>query len=73
EIAYAPVFIGDHCQTTVPTPHGSISAEWRRDGDKLHVGLTLPSEVKARIKLPGLREQTCRRNGQWTIIALKTP
>jgi hypothetical protein len=71
EIVYAPVFADDHCKTTVPTPHGPITSVWRRDGDQLHVALKLPRGVSARVKLPGLRDQTCRRNGKWTLL-LKT-
>lgn len=57
EITFEPVFVGNHARTKTPSPHGLISAEWRRakGADQVQGSLTLPAGVKAQVRLPGQR------------------
>lgn len=47
-ITYNPVFHGEHCNTTVPTPLGLIKSRWRRTKNKVHIELILPRHERPR-------------------------
>ncbi len=54
EIAFEPVFEGNHAKTKTPCPQGVITAQWRRGKDRRIGGtLTLPAGVRATVLLPG--------------------
>lgn len=42
----------DWAEGSVPTPHGSISADWQRRGDGLSLDLTVPRGTEGRASLP---------------------
>ena len=42
----------DHVNASYDSPHGKISSEWRRAGDKLTWNITIPANTTATIKLP---------------------
>ncbi|RDV11636.1 alpha-L-rhamnosidase [Arthrobacter sp. RT-1] len=43
----------DWARTSLKTPHGTVSVEWRLDGGALHVEATVPDGVEADVALPG--------------------
>ncbi|MDF2050218.1 alpha-L-rhamnosidase [Arthrobacter sp. Cr_A7] len=43
----------DWARTSLKTPHGTVSVEWRLDGGALHVEATVPDGVEADVDLPG--------------------
>ncbi|MFA6959723.1 MAG: family 78 glycoside hydrolase catalytic domain [Opitutaceae bacterium] len=53
EVEFRPVFYGDRGRVVVPAPHGLIKAHWQRNGGTVHVGLSLPKGITARVILPG--------------------
>ncbi len=69
EITFRPVFHGNHSRTVVPTPHGSIRAEWSRVGAHIDIRLKLPIGIKARIYLPGMIPKVAINGGQWKIAS----
>jgi alpha-L-rhamnosidase len=66
EIIFRPVFHGEQGRATVPTPQGSITSEWKREGNRLAVKLQLPKGVKARVELPGIKTRVIAKSGKWT-------
>lgn len=50
----------DYAEMTIDTPHGKVSSHWYRDGEKVHLELTTPSDMKLRLRLP--RECVCKVN-----------
>ncbi len=57
EIAFAPVFVGDHAKTKTPSPQGMISVQWKRvRGGAIDGLLILPAGVGATVNLPGSDE-----------------
>ena len=66
-ITFAPEFIGDTGGATVPTPAGSISTSWRREGSTLHVELSLPRGVTASVSLPHQPTRDVTGRHQWTL------
>ncbi len=67
EITFCPVFHGTRGQTSVPSPKGIISSEWKRRHGKIEISLRLPAGVAARIKLPGVSTKTVRKTTRWNI------
>lgn len=54
-------------KTSLRTPHGTITVEWRISGKHLEVDVLIPKQVKALIKLPGLRKEI--EAGKYNFIA----
>ena len=54
-------------QTTVPTAHGLIQAEWSRAGQVATVELHLPEGVEADIRLPGVKESISAGSRRWRV------
>jgi hypothetical protein len=51
-INIAPHWCGlSYAMGAVPSPHGLIGVEWKRDGDKLDIQLTIPPGTKAYVTL----------------------
>lgn len=65
-IRFAPVFIGDHGESTVPSPRGRIRSSWKRQERSVAVRLDLPEGVEAEVRLPGCVE-TLDRSKSWEI------
>jgi hypothetical protein len=42
----------DWAEGSVPTPHGSVAASWRRSGDDLSLDVTVPRGTSARASVP---------------------
>ena len=57
-IEFAPQFADgiDFAEAAVPSPKGEIKARWKRSGAKIEAVLTIPSGVKAQVKLPGVNK-----------------
>ncbi len=68
-VSFAPVFIGEHGGCTVPTPHGAITSQWRHDGTRVQVELSLPAGVRAEVKLPGVQPGKCTGRQTWLVEA----
>ena len=51
-VEFAPVFVGDSGGSTVPTPAGSITSRWQREGAGVKVELSLPRGITASVRLP---------------------
>jgi hypothetical protein len=66
-IRFRPVFIGEHNETVVPTPHGPITARWRKKGATVDVELKLPRGIVAQIELPGVKKGAVTKGGKWKI------
>jgi len=58
------VFFGEWAQGCVDTPRGQIKASWRKDG-KIHVELSLPKGVIARVELPGMKKTMLTETRKW--------
>ncbi len=67
QIIFRPVFHGSHGKTSIPSPRGMISSEWKRKGGKVEVTLRLPAGVRARVALPGLKSKVVRGQAKWSI------
>jgi hypothetical protein len=67
EITFKPVFHGTTSETVVPSPHGPIRSEWKKQGGKMEIKLTLPTGVKARVELPGLPPARIQKSKRWSI------
>jgi alpha-L-rhamnosidase len=67
EVTFQPVFHGTHGKTAIPSPRGVISSEWRIRRGKIDVKLHLPTGVKARVKLPGVRPKIVPASAKWTL------
>ena len=57
----------DHCRTTLPTPHGRLRVEWRRDGTMADVALTVPDSVTVDVELPGITTIVGGGRHEWHI------
>lgn len=69
EIVFHPIFHGNHCVATVPTPHGLIRGSWKRGADGIHVSLEVPKGVTARVVLPGERRRRVReKKTEWIVL-----
>ena len=66
-VDFAPVFVGDSGGCTVPTPAGSITSAWRRQGSQVQVDLALPRGVTATVRLPGLAPLKVIGRKNWTV------
>jgi hypothetical protein len=67
EIAFVPRFIGTRGGATVPTPQGAVTSAWERRGNRVHVSLSLPRGVKARVLLPGLKPEMVTGTHRWVV------
>ncbi|MEI6420889.1 MAG: alpha-L-rhamnosidase C-terminal domain-containing protein [Lentisphaerota bacterium] len=69
-IEFAPQFADgiDFAEATVPSPKGEIKARWKRSGGKIEAVLTIPSGIKAQVKLPGL-SKVINKAGTYKFIA----
>jgi hypothetical protein len=63
-ISFAPTFLGDHADATIPTPPGKIRTAWTRSGHCIRVSLKQPKGITATVRLPG--ERQCRVQGAKT-------
>lgn len=53
EIAFSPLFVGNHAEVRIPSPHGDISSFWERiDSGHARGTLILPAGVRAAVMLP---------------------
>ena len=43
--------------TSLRTPHGEVSVEWRLDGDRLALEILVPDEANAVVRLPGAEDR----------------
>jgi len=68
-IAFVPRFIGAHGGATVPTPLGPITSAWERKGTRVHVRLSLPKGVRARVGLPGVKPAAVTGSRRWMVTA----
>lgn len=49
-----------YAEMTIDTPHGKVGSSWHRDGEKIFLELTMPSDMKLKLRLP--KECVCRVN-----------
>ena len=66
-IRFAPVFYGDEGGAVVPSPNGPIRSHWERIDGKIHVELSLPIGVQARVELPGHDAKAVTGNKTWSL------
>jgi hypothetical protein len=66
-VEFAPVFIGESGGATIPTPRGLITSIWRREGVVVDVELTLPRDITAAVRLPGLPPLTMTGRHRWKV------
>lgn len=66
-ITFAPRFVGDTGGAAIPTPQGTITSQWRREGEKIRVELALPRGVTADVSWPGQAKQVVRGRRRWTL------
>jgi alpha-L-rhamnosidase len=57
KILFRPAFIGKSANSTVPSPQGAIRSAWKRRDGVIHVTLSVPRGVRARIALPDRSER----------------
>lgn len=69
EFLIAPDFIPqlNHVAASVISMYGRISVDWRRNGDKVHVNVMVPSNTKAVLRLPGVPDRKLS-SGYHTLI-----
>jgi len=67
EITFRPIFHGTHAKTSIPSPQGIISSDWKATSGKVQVNLQLPAGVKARVELPGISPKIIRSSSRWSI------
>ncbi len=53
EVLFAPVFLGQRCAVTLPTPQGIIKVEWKIKNGMAAGHLFLPMGMTALVRLPG--------------------
>jgi hypothetical protein len=53
-----------HCRTQVPTPHGVIAIDYRRDGQRLHLRAQIPQGCRLLVRAGG-QEQLITGQTQW--------
>jgi hypothetical protein len=66
-IVFEPEFIGDRGGATVPTPQGPVTSAWKRDGKVVRVSLSLPRDVVAEVRLPGLDPVNVTGKRRWVV------
>jgi len=69
KIDFAPVFVGKKCRGRVATPRGTVDVSWARSGDFANVRLVLPKDMRARVRLPGVRETVGGGRHAWRVKA----
>ncbi len=47
-----------HADIQVPTPRGPVQVSWTKDGDALLLGVSVPANMRAELKLPGVKPGT---------------
>ena len=54
-ITIAPKVVGDitYCKTDFSIPQGKVACHWKIEGKKLNLGVTVPGNTKATLKVPG--------------------
>lgn len=58
-ISFAPLFLGNHAEVSIPSPRGEIQTAWQRSDSSLAKGsLRLPDGVRASVHLPGKANYT---------------
>lgn len=67
-IRFQPLFIGDHCRTALPSPHGPLRTSWQRNDQGVKVCLNLPPGVTAQVHLPGLSTENVVGTRHWQIL-----
>ncbi len=72
EITFRPVFHGTYGRTSIPTPLGLITSEWKSRKEKIEVKIHLPCGIKARVELPGMLPGIVRKSTTWTLKYPKT-
>ncbi|HMP77726.1 MAG TPA: alpha-L-rhamnosidase C-terminal domain-containing protein [Kiritimatiellia bacterium] len=53
-----------HCRTEAPTPHGIIRAEYRREGERLHLRAEIPDGCRLRVRAGG-RDEMVSAQTEW--------
>ncbi len=69
EISFKPTFYGERARTTVPTPKGPVTSEWKRNGQHVEVTLDMPPGMRAQVELPGIRPQEVTTSGNWRVAS----
>ena len=67
KITFNPVFYGDNCRASVPTPNGPIYMEWEKASRRINVSLLLPKGTTANVRLPGFRNKIYAGENRWKV------
>jgi hypothetical protein len=67
-VTFEPVFEGvERAKGKVATPHGVIAVEWRREGSRVDVSLSLPDRVTADVRLGKMKKLIKGGRHRWTV------
>jgi len=69
EVLIRPQIIYEHARGSMPTVGGTVSVDWRRDGDKVILEAEVPAGVPVTVELPGAEPQHFPQGGRVSATA----